>query len=242
METNKVAVVAGGSGGVGEGIVCALIYHGYRVYVPTRSGDHSERLRDYVEDADELILIPADLSDEAQVTTFRDQIVAEEGHIDSVIVSVGSFYYGYSMHRMPRTDWNRTIQDNVHTHFNLQRTFIEQLRAQNSGSYIVLIGPEADSIHPDEPVVSIMVSAQKMMARVIAQEAFDSLLRVYAITAQTTIHTRSREGQNNPDWIPARDLGTYIVELIGGHVPGVHHTEHEIRNRDHLNALLQQVT
>lgn len=242
METNKVAVVAGGSGGVGEGIVCAMIHHGYRVYVPTRTGDHSDRLRDYVEDSDELLLIPADLSEHAQVEAFRDRIIAEEGHIDSVIVSVGSLYYGYSTHRMPRSDWDRTIQDNLHTHFNLQRTFIQQLRAQNMGTYIVLVGPEAESIHPDEPVVSIMASAQKMMARVVAQEAFDSLLRVYAITAQTTINTRSRDGQNNPDWIPARDLGTYVVELVGGHVPGVHQTEHEIRNRGHLNALLSHVS
>jgi NAD(P)-dependent dehydrogenase (short-subunit alcohol dehydrogenase family) len=192
-----------------------------------------------VDNSDELVLLPCDLSDEAEVTEFRNQIVAEEGHIDSVVVSVGSFYYGYSMHRMPRADWDRTIQDNLHTHFNVQRVFIDQFRTQNSGTYVVLIGPEADSVHPDDPVVSIMVSAQKMMARVIAQEAFDSLLRVYAITAQTTIHTRSRDGQNNPDWIPARDLGTYIVELIGGHVPGIHQTDHEIRNREHLNALLK---
>jgi NAD(P)-dependent dehydrogenase (short-subunit alcohol dehydrogenase family) len=158
------------------------------VYVPTRSGDNSDRLREYVDDADELVLIPCDLSDEAEVMEFCSPIVAEEGHIDCVVVSVGSFYYGYSMHRMPRADWDQTIQENLHTHFNVQRVFIDQFRTQNSGTYVVLIGPEADSVHPD--------------------------------------------------WIPARDLGPESVELIGGHVPAIHQNDHEIRNRDHRNALL----
>ncbi|MFW6289175.1 MAG: hypothetical protein ACOC2Q_05285 [Spirochaetota bacterium] len=69
---------------------------------------------------------------------------------------------------MPREDWDRSIQDNLVTHFNTQRVFVEQMRRQNHGTYISLIGPEAESIRPDAALLSIMAAAQKMMARVTA--------------------------------------------------------------------------
>lgn len=240
MEETKVAAVAGGSGGIGEGIVAALLAAGYRVYVPTRAGDRSNRLKDYLGDPEELRLIPADLCDEDHVLALRDEILSAEGKVDAAIVSVGADYYGYRMHRMPRGDWDRSIQDNLVTHFNTQRVFIEQMRKQNHGVYVSLIGPEAESIRPDAGVLSIMAAAQKMMARVIAHEAIDSAIRVYALTAHTTIRTRSRGSEVNDAWIDARDLGDYVAGLIEGTVPGSHDTLHELQDIDHVKSLLKR--
>ncbi|MFN2310919.1 MAG: SDR family NAD(P)-dependent oxidoreductase [Spirochaetia bacterium] len=229
MAEKQVAVVAGGSGGIGEGVVHALLKAEYRVYVPTRQGDRSERLKAYVgEDAD-LITMPGDLCDEQAVAALRDAVVAAEGHIDAVVVSVGADYYGYRLHRMPRTDLDRSIHDNLITHFNIQRSFIEQLRAQNYGVYITLIGPEAENIRADAGMVSIVAAAQKMMSRVIASEASDSKIRIHALTAHTTVQTRSRGSNSNEDWITAEELGEYAVRLIQDQIPGAQETLHELR-------------
>ncbi len=240
MADREVAVVAGGSGGIGEGIVAALLETSYRVYVPTRAGDHSERLRQYVENDSELRTIPADLCDEEAVTAMRDTILSNEGKIDAVIVSVGADYYGHRLHRMPREDWDRSIQDNLVTHFNTQRVFVDHLRKQNRGIYITLIGPEAESIRPDGGLMSIMAAGQKMMARVLAHEAFDSDVRIHALTAHTTIRTRSRGSDANYDWISARDLGDYVVGLLRETLPGSHDTLHELQDLSHVQALLKK--
>lgn len=238
MGDDRIAMVAGGAGGIGEAIVTALLNREYRVYVPTRDGDRSSRLAEYVGEEADVVFVAADLSVASDVDDLRDEIISREGHIDAVVVSVGSYYYGHSMHLMPMEDWERVVRDNLTTHFNLQRAFVAQLRAQNAGTYVVLNGPEADTIHPDEQVMSILAAGQKMMARVIAHEAFDSLVRVYSITARTSIRTRSRAAQSNPDWIPALDLGSYVAALIRGQVPGIHETVHEIRDRAHLDSIL----
>ena len=240
MSERQVAVVAGGSGGIGEGIVAALLRAGYRVYVPTRPGDHSGRLSEYFGDADELRLIQADLCDESAVAAMQEAILHEEERIDAVVVSVGADYYGYRMHRMPREDWDRSIQDNLVTHFNTQRVFVEQLRRQNHGVYVTLIGPEAESIRPDAGVLSIMAAAQKMMARVIAHEAFDSNIRVHTLTAHTTIRTRSRGNEANPDWISAEDLGNYVLRLLEGSLPGSREMLHELQDVNHVRAVLER--
>jgi NAD(P)-dependent dehydrogenase (short-subunit alcohol dehydrogenase family) len=240
MADRKVAVVAGGTGGIGEGIVASLMTAEYRVYVPTRAGDQSQRLRAYVEGIGDLKTIAADLGSEDQVVSLSEQVLQEEERIDAVIVSVGAYYYGHRLHRMPRGDWDESIQDNLVTHFNLQRVFVDLLRKQDRGVYIALVGPEADSILPDEGVMSIMASAQKMMARVSAQEAFDSRIRVYAITSHTSIQTRSRGENVNPDWISARDLGDYVAALADGTLPTVHNVLHELADRKHVAALLSR--
>lgn len=240
MSDPRVAVVAGGSGGIGEGIVAAFMSAGFRVYVPTRPGDQSERLRAYVEGMGDLRTMPADLCREEDVLALKDAIVADEGRLDAVVVSVGAYYYGHRLHRMPRTDWDQSVQDNLLTHFNMQRVFIELLRKQDHGVYVALVGPEADSVHPDEGVMSIMAAAQKMMARVSAQEAFDSAIRVYALTAHTSIQTRSRGEDVNPDWITAGDLGEYVAALASGSLPTIHDALHDLRDKEHVKSLLKR--
>lgn len=238
MNERKVAVVAGGSGGIGEGVVRALLKTGYRVYVPSRPGDHSERLKAYVgEDAD-VYTIPADLCDEKAVAAMRDAVVAAEGHIDAVVVSVGADYYGYRLHRMPRTDLDRSIHDNLITHFNIQRSFIDQLRTQDHGTYVTLIGPEAENILVDAGMMSIMAAAQKMMSRVMASEASDSRIRVHALTAHTTVKTRSRGSSSNDDWITAEELGEYVARLIQGNITGSQETLHELRGLSQVRKAL----
>ena len=236
-----VALVAGGSGGIGEGIVYELMKAGHTVYVPSREGDQSPRLREYTKDLGTVHTVEADLENEAEVVSLRDTILKEAGSIDAVIVSVGAYYYGYSLHRMPHSDFERSIRDNLFTHFTLQRVFADYMIGRQAGRYITLVGPESESIIPDEGTMSIMAASQKMMARVLAQEASGFGVHVHAITAHTSIRTRSRGSDVNPDWIHADDLGQYVRALVEGSLPGSGEVLHELRNRAHVQALLKRV-
>lgn len=238
MTENKTALVAGGTGGIGEGLVQALITGGYEVYVPVRDIDQTERLRDYVADSPSLHPVPANLCDERAVAVMRDAVLRDRGRIDAVVVSVGAGYYGYRLHRMPREDWDQSILDNLVTHFNTQRVFIDQLRRQNGGVYVTLIGPEAENPGADAGMVSIMAAAQKMMTRVLAEESTDTKVRVHALTAHTTIHTRSRGENTNPDWITAGELGQYVLGLIEARIPGHDQVQHELRDLAHVRSML----
>ena len=236
--TTKTAVVAGGTGGIGEGVVQAFLSAGYCVYVPVREKDPSERLKAFVHNPAGLRFLPADLGDDLAVLAMRDRILEEVPQIDAVVVSVGAGYWGYRLHKMPRTDWDDSIQDNLATHFNVQRVFIDQLRRQNSGTFITLVGPEAEHIRPDAGMVSIMAAAQKMMTRVLAEESSDTSVRVHAVTVHTTIHTRSRGENTNREWITARDLGEYVAALVAERVPGCDRALHDLKDHWQLQSIL----
>ena len=158
----------------------------------------------------------------------------------AVVVSVGAGYFGHRLHKMPRTDWDDSIQDNLATHFNVQRIFIDQLRRQNRGVFVTLIGPEAEHIRPDAGMVSIMAAAQKMMTRLLAEESSDSRIRIHAVTAHTTITTRSRGENTNREWITALELGEYVAGLVVEGVPGWDQTLHDLRDLSQLRKILHR--
>jgi NAD(P)-dependent dehydrogenase (short-subunit alcohol dehydrogenase family) len=240
MADRKTAVVAGGTGGIGEGIVKALIEGGWTVYVPTRGQDRGERLKAYLTSGHErLKLLPADLASAQDVAAFRSALLAEAGALDLVVVSVGSSYYGYSLHKIPEGDWDRILRENLSTHFHLQHELLAQLHQQNRGTYVTLTGPEADFAHPETGMMSILAAAQKMMARVEAMEAAGTGVRVYSVTSKTPIATRARGEQSGPDWIHPEEMGLYVRALADIKVPGTTEPLHVLETREQLRRLLK---
>lgn len=241
MGLTKTAVIAGGTGGIGEGIVKILLQNGWRVFVPARSPEGEQRLKDYVGSvlAEGLVCARVDLCDGAQVAAFRSQVTAT-GPLGLVVVGVGSSYYGYSLHNLSRTDWDRFIDENLSTHFHVQHEFLGLLHGQDSGVYITLTGPEADFAHPEMGLTPIVASAQKMMVLVEALEAQGTGVRVYSITSKTPIATRSRGAQIGSDWIHPEDLGAYVEGLAEGRIPGGTTATHVLETRDQVLHLLKR--
>jgi short-subunit dehydrogenase len=66
MDNRKVAVVAGGSAGVGRAVVDALIHEGYNVGVLARGRDRLDEIA--AEHAERVMTIPCDVSDAREVT------------------------------------------------------------------------------------------------------------------------------------------------------------------------------
>lgn len=241
MAERKSAVVAGGTGSIGEGIVKSLLDGGWSVYVPSRGAESSSRFQErWGSDVlDRLSVLPADLSVPAEVAGFRAKVVAAAGRVDLVVVSVGSSYYGYSLHKIAQQEWVRLLTENLQTHFLLQHEFLAQLHSQNQGTYITLTGPESDFAHPDTGLMSVFAAAQKMMARVEAVETSGTSVRAYSVTSKTPIATRSRGAQSGADWIHAEELGLYVRRLAEGSVPGTDEPVHVLDDQNHLKRLLR---
>jgi len=241
MADSKTAVVAGGTGGIGEGLVRVLLEDGWSVFVPVRGTEKGDRLRAYTADVsgDRLHMVSADLAVGSEVASFRRHVLEESETLDLVVVSVGSSYYGYSLHKIPHIDWERLLTENLATHFNLQHEFLETLHARDHGVYVTLTGPEADFAHPETGLMSILAAAQKMMSRIEALEASGTGVQVYSVTSRTPIATRARGEQSGASWITPLELGAYVLGLARGKVAGSKESLHVLETREQLRGLLQ---
>lgn len=131
----RVALVTGGTRGIGEAISVALKDAGYIVAAnyagnDTAAAEFTERTG--------IKAYKFDVSDFEAVKTSVAQIEAELGPIDVLVNNAGITRDG-TMHRMTFEQWNAVIQTNLTSCFNTCRAVIDGMRERNFGR-IVNIG------------------------------------------------------------------------------------------------------
>ncbi len=131
----RVAVVTGGTRGIGRAISESLAKAGYRV--AANYGGNDDIARAFTADTG----IPAyrfDVSDFAACKAGLEQITADLGPID-VLVNNAGITRDTTIHRMTFEQWNAVIQTNLASCFNMCRLVIDGMRDRNFGR-IVNIG------------------------------------------------------------------------------------------------------
>ncbi len=235
---DTTAVVGGGTGSVGEGIVRAFLGAGARVIVPYRSDGKRRRLEEYVQDIadDRLSCRKADVSDPEAMEAFSQSLRREYERIDLAVACFGGWYYGYSLHRMPFSDWRTVIQGNLDTHFLFIRAVLSIMHERNHGTYVMINGGQSEVVPPESGAVSIVAAAQRMMTRVIDEEARGNALRTHSIVAFNPLRTRFRGTEVVESWLTAEELGTYIAGLHTRAIRNADATIHTLYNRADLDA------
>ena len=226
----KNAVVGGGTGRVGEGLVRAFLLEGAQVIVPVRSDAKEQKLRSYVSDVTSggLFCYPAQLGDDGSVQELRKKILDEFKRVDLAVACLGGWYYGHPLHHMPFDDWRTVLHDNLDTHFLFMKNILSILHDQNEGLFVMINGSPSEMVIPEEGASSIVAAAQSMMSRVLAQEAKTTRVRVHSVAVYNPVRTRDRDGMVMPDWPTAEDLGDYIVKMFTGEAPNLDQTIHKI--------------
>ena len=133
--TGRVAVVTGGTRGIGRAIAEALQQAGYRV--AANYGGNDEVAKAFTAETG----IPAYRFDVADFEACREgleRIVADLGPVE-VLVNNAGITRDTTIHRMTFEQWNTVIQTNLASCFNMSRLVIEGMRERNFGR-IVNIG------------------------------------------------------------------------------------------------------
>ncbi|MCV6614545.1 MAG: acetoacetyl-CoA reductase [Cellvibrionaceae bacterium] len=131
----RVALVTGGTRGIGEAICTKLKLKGYNVIANYGGNDQA------AEAFTERCGIPAikfDVADFAQVKAAVNQIENDYGTIDVLVNNAGITRDG-TMHRMDYEQWHKVIETNLSSCFNTCRAVIEGMRERGFGR-IVNIG------------------------------------------------------------------------------------------------------
>ncbi len=132
---SHVAVVTGGTRGIGEAISIALKNAGHKV-AATYVGNH-ERAKEFSERTG-IPIYAFDVSDFAQCEAGINQITADLGTVD-ILVNNAGITRDRTMHSMDFESWNAVLQTNLSSCFNMCRCVIEGMRERGFGR-IVNIG------------------------------------------------------------------------------------------------------
>lgn len=233
METNnKVAVVPGGAGGVGEGIVRSLLKNNYTVVVPTRSAYKVDRLTAYVEDikTGRLVCNIGSVNNEENAEALQAFVRQEFGSIDLAVASLGGWHQGYPIHKYPLNDWNRILNDNLTAHFLAIKTLVPLLQPQR-GFYVHINGFSADETYPGAGPVSMTAAAQKSLILTLAKELQETGPQVHElILGPMKTRDRLKHGHGQDDWFFPEEIGDFIHQLTLSLAPETH--LHYLLSRD----------
>jgi NAD(P)-dependent dehydrogenase (short-subunit alcohol dehydrogenase family) len=127
----KVAVVTGGSRGIGEMIARGYVAAGARVYISSRKAEACEELATELSEVGTCIALPADLSTPEGARTLAAQVAEREPEVHVLVNNAGASW-GAPLDEYPVEGFDKVMDLNVRGVFLLTQALAPQLRAAAS--------------------------------------------------------------------------------------------------------------
>jgi 3-oxoacyl-[acyl-carrier protein] reductase len=215
---DQVALVTGGSSGIGLAVARAALSEGMRVAVAGRNKDKLSRARAALEKEaqgkDRVLAIPADVSVASQVEAMVRQTVDAWGRVDLLVNNAGTAQWS-SIEETAEADWDRTLGINLKGTFLYTKAVLPVMKRQRSG-YIVNIS----SLAGKEGMAGAgAYSASKFgmigLTESLLAEAIGHGVRATAI-CPAYVDTPMVEGAPVPreEMIPPEDIGKIVIGLL----------------------------
>ncbi len=130
--SDKVAIVTGGTRGIGRAIVEALSADGARVVLTYAS---NSALADEIADGENIFAFKADVADSARAAEVVKEVRASLGRID-ILVNNAGITRDKLLVRMSEADWDAVLDTNLKGLYNFTRPVSTAMLKQRSGTIL----------------------------------------------------------------------------------------------------------
>ena len=127
----KVAVVTGGSRGIGRMIATGFLQNGVRTYITSRNIVELEACAQELSEYGDCIAIQSDLSSMEGVEAFAREIRQREDRIDILVNNAGASWAA-PLDDYPESGWDKVMNLNLKSLFFLTQKMLPALRASGS--------------------------------------------------------------------------------------------------------------
>lgn len=181
----KVAVVTGGSRGIGAMIARGFVESGARTYIAARNIDELKATENTLSKSGDCIAIRSDLSTLQGIVAFAKQLLEREPKIDILLNNAGTTW-GQNIEEFPETGWDKVMDMNVKAPFFIIQQLLPSLReAGNKGdpARIINITSINALINPKQPNYSYSASKAALihMTRHLAADLVQDNINVNGI-------------------------------------------------------------
>jgi NAD(P)-dependent dehydrogenase (short-subunit alcohol dehydrogenase family) len=183
--TGKVAVVTGGTRGIGLMMARGLLQAGVRVYISSRKPEAGEAAVRELAQFGKVVSIPADLSSEEECVRLATEVGDREDEVHILINNAGATW-GEPLESFPASAWDKVLDLNLKAPFFLTRAFLpllEEAGTHEDPARVVNVG-SIDGLHVP-PMNTYSYSASKAalhhMTRVLARELGPRHITVNAV-------------------------------------------------------------
>ena len=181
----KVALVTGGSRGIGAMIARGFVEAGARVYISSRKKEVCDEVAADFAKVGTCLSLPADLSVEGEAERLAAELGEREGALHVLVNNAGA-NWGAPLEEYPDEAWDKVLGLNVKAVFQLTRALLPKLEAAGSHAdpaRVINIG-SIDGIHVpalDTYAYSASKAAVHQLTRVLARKLAPKHITVNAV-------------------------------------------------------------
>ena len=219
----KVALVTGGSRGIGAMIAEGFVKNGVKTYITSRKSEQCDNKADELSKFGECISIPADLTDMNEMDKLVNYIKENEKQFNFLINNAGAAW-GASFDDFPENGWDKVMDTNVKSVFFLTQKLakiLEQSGNNSDPSRVINVGSIDGIGIPRAETYSYPASkaAVHQLTRVLANRLAHRNININAIApgpfqSNMMAHTLEEYGEQIKSSVPRGRIG--IPEDMAG--------------------------
>jgi NAD(P)-dependent dehydrogenase (short-subunit alcohol dehydrogenase family) len=202
-----VAVVTGGSGGIGRGVITALRDCGIRVVATAH--------RPPPDPVDGVAVETADLLDTEHIPHLVTRITEQHGPIDA-LVCVASGFAGGSFIQADHHTWREIVDLNLNSAATTIRAVMPGMIARGAGSIVTIAARPAFDPTPHGAAVAAAHTAVTAMTRSLARELQGTGVTVNCVLPDVVDTPLMRERYPDVDpsvWVTPEEIGGVVAFL-----------------------------
>ena len=203
----KVALIAGGSGALGQKVALAFAQAGARVITVDRDTPSVQ--------AKGRLAIKADVTNEAEVQTLVSNVVREAGRIDVLINLVGGFATG----RVAETDaalWQRMLAMNLTAGFVLSKAVLPHMLERRVGRILHVAARAAVEPFPGAAAYIVSKSGLVALIRALSLEVAGTGVTTNGVLPSTMDTPANRASMPDADptkWVKPESVAKLLIFL-----------------------------
>ncbi|MEZ0254572.1 MAG: SDR family NAD(P)-dependent oxidoreductase [Chthoniobacter sp.] len=218
---NKVVVVAGGAGEIGESITKSFLAEGAVVIVPSRSAEKINALKAAVEKAkaEQLVAVNVDVNTPVGLNELV-RVIKNHGHVRVAVSALGSYWQGPSSLDTPIEEIKRVLEGSFIPYISLTQALFPLMT--KGTHFFKLNGLLALHALPHVGALSVTAAAQLAWTRMLIAEAGENGPWITEFVIDSLVRTRAL--QSLPDgYLNGADIANEMLKIAK------HENEHSIR-------------
>ena len=222
----RTVVVAGGTGGLGKSVSLAFLDEGAKVVVPYRRDEEFAALKQAAElGSPSLEGRRVDVTDEAEVAQFVDEVLALHGALDVLVNAVGGYAGGVKLWDMTTTTLDQMLTLNLRAGFTLARAVMPFMLKAGRGSFLNVASKAAVDHGACAAAYAASKAAAVALMDSLAADAIGSGVRVNSILPSiidTPANRAAMPGSNFAAWPKPEDIAQVVLFLSSDLAKTIH--------------------
>ncbi|MGB2636494.1 MAG: SDR family NAD(P)-dependent oxidoreductase [Candidatus Acidiferrum sp.] len=215
-QNGKVALVAGGTGGLGNAVTLAFLEVGYTVAVTYQTPEKWAALQKDVGPSERLEGYRVDVTDEAAVKGLIETLVSKHGRLDALVNNVGAYAGGIKLWELQESVFEKMLAQNLRSGFALAHGAVPAMLKQGSGAIVNIAAKAALDHAAGASAYAASKAAALAMMDSLAADLKGTGVRVNSILPSiidTEANRKAMSGSDFAKWPKPADIARVILFL-----------------------------